>query len=169
MTYYLIWALTITLTIIGILGVIIPLLPGTTLILLAMVLHKILLPLDLTWTAIAFITLVWFLSLVIDFGGTALGARLFGGSKWGMAGATGGAMIGMFFSLPALLIGTILGAATAEKFCAQKSGITAVKSGIGAAIGFLISTIGRLICALIMLIIFLFSALSTAADKLPSP
>ena len=39
METYLIWTLTTVLTLIGLAGVVIPLLPGTTLILLAMVVH----------------------------------------------------------------------------------------------------------------------------------
>ena len=39
-----VWILTLGLTLIGLLGVILPLLPGTTLILVAMIAHKLLLP-----------------------------------------------------------------------------------------------------------------------------
>ncbi|MDR1789485.1 MAG: DUF456 family protein, partial [Opitutaceae bacterium] len=100
----LVWTLTLFLAAVGTLGVVVPLLPGTTLIFFGMVLHKLLLPGDLGWAAIGLVALIWFLSLVVDFAGAAIGARLFGGGKWGMAGATGGALVGMFFSLPALLI-----------------------------------------------------------------
>lgn len=157
---YIVWTLTIVLTLVGTLGVIVPLLPGTTLILVGMFLHKLFLPADLAWTTVGIIAFIWLLSLLIDFGGVAIGARLFGGGKWGMAGATGGAMVGMFFSLPALIIGTIIGATAAEKYVAKKSGQVAIKSGIGAAVGFLISTIGRLFCAAGMIAVFLIAVFS---------
>lgn len=41
---YAVWTLTLLLSAIGLLGVIVPLLPGTTLILVGMLLHKVLLP-----------------------------------------------------------------------------------------------------------------------------
>ena len=86
------WTLTLALMLIGVIGVIVPLLPGTTLILIAAVIHKLILPADLSWLAVGFITVFWIVSIVADFGGVVLGTRLFGGTKWGMAGASGGAL-----------------------------------------------------------------------------
>ena len=158
METYLAWTLTALLTLIGLAGVVIPLLPGTTLILLAFILHKLLLPADLSWVVIGWIAGIWLLSVLIDFLGVILGTRAFGGGKWGMLGAGGGAIIGMFFSLPMLLLGTVLGAVVAEKLIAQKSNRAALLAGVGASVGFLISTIGRLICALAMITLFLLAA-----------
>jgi uncharacterized protein YqgC (DUF456 family) len=155
----LIWSVTLILMLIGVAGVIVPLIPGTTLIMFAAVLHKVLLPADLSWVAIAFIGLFWVLSIIADVGGVILGTKWFGGSKWGMAGASGGALVGIFFSLPALLLGTILGAIAAEKLLANKTDQQALKSGFGAATGFVISTVARLACALVMVGLFLVSAL----------
>ncbi|MET0263912.1 MAG: DUF456 domain-containing protein [Rariglobus sp.] len=156
----LVWALTISLTVIGVLGVILPLLPGTTLILIAMIAHKLLLPGDVSWVAIGWIAGFWFLSVIVDFAGVLVGTRLFGGGKWGMVGAGGGAMIGMFFSLPMLILGTVLGAIAAEKLIARRSHRESLLAGAGAAVGFIISTIGRLLCAFAMIAIFLLSAWS---------
>ena len=149
------WTLTLTLMLIGLAGVVIPLLPGTTLILVAAILHKLILPADLSWLAIGLITLFWVFSIIADFGGVILGTHWFGGSKWGMAGASGGALVGVFFSLPALLLGTIFGAILAEKLLANKSDQEALKSGFGAATGFVISTVARLVCATVMIALFL--------------
>ena len=55
----------------------------------------LLLPADLSWLVIGFIALFWLLSIVADFGGVILGTRWFGGSKWGMAGASDGAFGGL--------------------------------------------------------------------------
>jgi uncharacterized protein YqgC (DUF456 family) len=153
------WTFTLTLMLIGVAGVIIPLLPGTTLILIAAVLHKIFLPADLSWLAIGFIALFWLLSIIADVGGVIIGTKWFGGSKWGMAGASGGALVGMFFSLPALLLGTIFGAIAAEKLLADKTDGQALKAGFGAATGFVISTIARLACAVVMIGLFLIATL----------
>ena len=156
------WCLTLSLMLIGVVGVIVPLLPGTTLILAAAIVHKLILPAELSWVAIGFIALFWVISIVADFGGVILGTRWFGGSKWGMAGASGGALIGVFFSLPALLLGTIFGAIAAEKLMAKKTDRAALKAGFGAATGFVISTVARIACALIMIALFLIAALTTA-------
>jgi uncharacterized protein YqgC (DUF456 family) len=155
------WCLTVTLMLIGFVGVLVPILPGTTLILIAALLHKWILPGDLTATTLWFIALFWFLSVLADLGGVLLGTRWFGGSKWGMAGASGGALVGIFFSIPILILGTMLGAVVAEKLLAKKTHGAAMKSGVGAAVGFVISTIARLACALVMIALFLISALTT--------
>lgn len=156
------WCLTITLMLIGFVGVIVPLLPGTTLILIAAILHKWIQPNDLPWLAIGFIAAFWLLSVVADFGGVLLGTRWFGGSKWGMAGASGGAFVGIFFSLPVLLLGTMLGAVAAEKLLAKKTDRAAIKAGFGAAVGFVISTVARVGCALVMIALFLISVFTSA-------
>ena len=161
METYLIWALTFLLTLIGLAGVVIPLLPGTTLILVAMIVHKLLLPGDVSWMVIGWIAGFWLLSVIVDFGGVLLGTRLFGGGKWGMVGAGGGALIGMFFSFPMLLLGTVLGAVAAEKLIAEKSNRASHHPGAGAAVGFLISTVGRLFCAFAMIALFLLAVLQS--------
>jgi uncharacterized protein len=153
------WSLTTVLMLVGVAGVIVPLLPGNVLILVAAVLHKWLLPDSVSWAVIGWVAALCAVSIVADFGGTILGARLFGGGKWGMAGAGTGAFIGMFFSLPALILGTVFGAVAAEKFIAKKSGRTSLLAGVGAATGFVLSTAVRFGCALAMIGVFLYAAL----------
>src|ERR1700712_5582921 len=158
----LVWSAAIILMLIGLIGSVVPLLPGTTLILLGALLQKWLLPDTLTWLAVGWITGFWFLSVVADIGCTIIGAKLFCGSKWGMAGATGGALLGMFVSIPALLVGTILGAVLAEKCFAKRTGEQALRAGAGAAVGFVMSTFVRLGCALIMIALYIVSAVNAA-------
>lgn len=169
MDIYLVWTLTVVLTLIGLAGVVVPLLPGTTLILIAMVLHKLMLPGDLSWAVLGGIAGFWLLSVLVDFAGVLLGTRLFGGGKWGMAGATGGAFVGMFFSLPMLVLGTVLGAMAAEKLIAKKTNRESLLAGAGAAFGFLISTAGRLLCALAMIVLFLAAVWRPAEAASPAP
>lgn len=156
-----IWIITITLMLIGLVGVVMPVLPGTTLIFVAALVHKWLRPEDLPWLAIAFIGVFWLLSVLADVGGVLLGTKWFGGGKWGMAGAGGGALVGMFFSLRMLVLGTMLGAILAEKIFARKNNPAALKAGLGAALGFVISTIARLACASVMIALFVIAAATT--------
>ncbi len=152
-----VWSLTILLSLIGLLGVIVPLLPGTTLILVGMVIHKLLLPDSISWAAVAWIGVIWLVSVVVDFVGVLVGTKLFGGGRWGMAGAGAGAIIGLFFSLPALLLGTIFGAVVAERYVAKKTHREALLAGAGAALGFVLSALGRLACGVAMIVLFLFA------------
>ncbi len=151
------WCLVVLLIVTGLVGTIVPLLPGTTLILLGVLAQKWLLPETLGWGAVAWIAGFWLLSVVADIGGTLLGTKWFGGGKWGMAGATGGALAGMFFSVPALVLGSMFGAMAAEKWLGQRSTDEALRAGAGAAVGFLISTIAKLACALAMIGLYAFA------------
>ncbi len=148
------WTLTALLMLVGFVGVIVPMLPGTTLILVGAIVHKLLLPDTLSWNAVVWIAVIWLLSVIADFLGVVIGARLFGGSKWGMAGAGGGAFVGMFFSLPGLILGTLVGAAAAEKVFAKKDPRASLKAGVGAATGFFLSLVARVACAVGMIALF---------------
>lgn len=162
---YAIWTLTSLLLLAGLVGSVVPLLPGTTLIFAGVLLHKLLLPASVSTAAVVWIGVFWLFSVVADFVCTLLGARLFGGSKWGMTGAGGGALVGMFFSLPALLLSTILGAVAAEKLLGKRTDRDALKSGLGAALGFLVSTVVRAAFALAMVALFLYAAITVAPSN----
>ncbi|MCC5024114.1 MAG: DUF456 domain-containing protein [Candidatus Synoicihabitans palmerolidicus] len=147
-----------TLTSLLMLAVLVPLVPGTTFILLGVLLHKLLLPHSLSLNMLGWVAGIWFAYVVIDFLGVLVGTRVFGGTKWGMAGASGGAFVGMFFSLPALLLGTIFGAIVAERYTAKRTHRESLRAGFGAVFGFILSTVGRLACAFLMIALFVYAA-----------
>jgi hypothetical protein len=163
---YVIWTLVILMLLAGLIGSVVPMLPGTTLIFAGALLQKWLLADTISWTAVAWIGVVWLFSLAADLVCTLVGTRLFGGGKWGMAGASGGAVAGMFISLPALLLGAMFGAVLAEKFGAKRADKDALKAGVGAALGFLAGTVVRLACALVMIAVYALAVWPAAA---PAP
>ncbi|HTX64197.1 MAG TPA: DUF456 domain-containing protein [Opitutaceae bacterium] len=156
---YLDWSLTVLLLAGGLVGAVIPLLPGTTLILAGVVLHKLLAPGSLSWLAVGVVALVWLASLAVEVTGVMIGTRLGGGSKWGMVGAGGGALAGALVSLPALLLGTMLGAILAERVARKRGLRELLLAGLGAGLGFALSYLGRLACAVAMIAIFVGAAL----------
>lgn len=163
------WFLCAGLLLVGLAGSVVPLLPGTTLMLAAVLLQKWLLPATLPWVAVAWMGVFWLLSVLADLGGTLLGTRWFGGGRWGMAGASGGALAGMFFSLPALLLGTVLGAIAAEKWLGRRTDGEALRAGAGAAVGFLLSTVARFACALVMLGLYVVAVLGALRAAVAAP
>ena len=68
----------------------------------------------------------------------------------------------MFFSLPALLLATLLGAVAAEKLGAKRTDREAWKAGAGAVVGFIAGTVIRVLCALPMVGLFAYATISTA-------
>jgi len=75
----------------------------------------------------------------------ALGAKKFGGTGWGMAGAVIGGIVGMFIGgIWGIFLGPLVGAVLFEMLFAKKDMTTSLKAGWGTFIGILISMILKL-------------------------
>ena len=150
------WFFTIALFAVGLIGTVLPILPGTTIILAAVIIHRIMLGADKSvgWKAIVVLILLTLLSYVFDFLGSYFGAKYFGATRWGALGAIAGALVGLFFGIIGLFVGPVIGAVAGE-FIAGKRMIDAGRAGWGSLLGNLGATIGRLVIALVMVSIFL--------------
>jgi len=111
-------ALTLVLMFVGLLGSVLPGLPGVTLIFLSALVYAILTDFRTVGVAILMVLFIFAaIAFVADFVATSYGARRFGASNWGtVGGAVGGiagALIGLLFlgigSLFGLILGTIAG------------------------------------------------------------
>jgi uncharacterized protein len=111
-------ALTLVLMFVGLLGSVLPGLPGVTLIFLSALVYALLTDFRTVGAAILVILFVFAaIAFVADFVATSYGARRFGASNWGTAGGAiggiAGALIGLLFlgigSLFGLILGTIAG------------------------------------------------------------
>jgi uncharacterized protein len=153
------WVIAILLMAAGLLGTILPVFPGTTVILLAAVLHRIMLGSEksIGWVAIAVLVLLTLVSYALDFASGYWGARRFGASKWGLLGVTIGAVVGIFFGIIGLFIGPVIGAIVGE-FIAGKKVIAAGKAGWGSLLGTVGGMVGKLLIAVAMIIVFLMAA-----------
>ncbi len=75
----------------------------------------------------------------------ALGAKKFGGTGWGMAGAIIGGIVGMFVGgIWGIFLGPLVGAVLFEMLFAKKSVTTSLKAGWGTFIGILVSMVLKL-------------------------
>src|SRR5918998_4987948 len=110
--------LTLVLMFVGLLGSVLPGLPGVTLIFLSALVYAIITDFQTVGAVILVVLFVFAtLAFVTDFVATSYGARRFGASNWGtVGGAVGGiagALIGLLFlgigSLFGLILGTIGG------------------------------------------------------------
>ena len=156
---YGVWALTGSLMFVGVLGAMIPMLPGPTLILLAAILHVLLRPQSgVGWWCVGLLALFTGVSFLLDFASGAVGTRWFGGSRWGMVGVLLGGLIGLFFSLPGLIIGPLLGGFAFEMLFAKKTAGAAVKNTWGVVVGTGMGMVLRLLVALAMVASFFIDA-----------
>jgi uncharacterized protein YqgC (DUF456 family) len=103
-----------------------------------------------TLAGLALLTLA---AYALDFIATAVGARRFGTSWWGVVGAVAGIVVGLFLGLAGLLIGPFLGAFAAE-LMARRGVRQAGCAGLGAWLGLLLGTAGRVCLVLAMVGIF---------------
>ena len=144
---YVLIVLGVVLIIGGILGCVLPVLPGPPLSYIGLLLlhftqrYQFSTRFLIIWAIIT--TVVYVLDYVIPSWGT----KKFGGSKRGIWGSMIGLVIGLFFFPPyGIIIGPFLGAIIGELTSGKDSG-TALKSGFGAFIGFLAGTLLKLIAS----------------------
>lgn len=155
-----VWTLTICLLIVGIIGSVVPFLPGPMLIFAAGIIHTVLRPESgmSTW-GIVVLSLGLVLSYVVDFVSGAMGARWFGASRWGIAGVFIGGIVGMFFIPFGLVLGPLIGGISFELIFAKKRLQPAAKSAWGSLLGTGVGLVLRLIVALGMVATFFLDAL----------
>ena len=123
----------------GLLGTLLPILPGTVIAFSGIAVHKLLLgEASVSWEFVAIALGITLLTLVIDAWCTWWGARRFGASWKGALGAVLGGLFGLlFFSLPGLILGPIVGAVLFE-LLDNRPGHEAARAGAGTVVGALV-------------------------------
>ncbi|RZB30648.1 MAG: uncharacterized protein SRB1_02928 [Desulfobacteraceae bacterium Eth-SRB1] len=77
---------------------------------------------------------------ILDYVIPAGGARKYGASKWGVAGAMTGMLIGLFMFPPwGMIMGSFIGAFAGE-LLARKEGKKALRAGYGVFVGIMVGT-----------------------------
>ena len=152
------WLVAIVLFAIGLIGTVLPVVPGTTIILAAAIIHRVMLGAEksIGWTTMAVLVLLTLASYLLDFLSSYFGAKHFGASKWGMLGAILGALVGIFFGIIGLFVGPVVGAITGEFFAGKKM-VAAGRAGWGSLLGHIGGMIRKLAIGLVMIMIFLVS------------
>jgi hypothetical protein len=151
------YALAALLILIGMLGTVLPLLPGVPLVFAGMLLAA--------WAGgfqqiggvtIVLLAILTALALLADLLASAFGTRVARASGWAFAGATLGAVVGVFFGIVGLLLGPFLGAIGGELFASQNLP-RAASAGFGAVLGLLLGAVAKVALAFTMLGLFVFA------------
>ena len=153
------WLFAILLFAVGLIGTVLPIFPGTTIILAAAVIHRMMLGPEksIGRKSIALLVSLTLVSYAFDFLGSYFGARYFGATRWAAFGAVVGAVVGIFFGIMGLFVGPVIGAVAGE-FIAGKRMIDAGRAGWGSLLGNLGAMVGKLLIGLVMIAVFLVSA-----------
>ncbi|MBC8128413.1 MAG: DUF456 domain-containing protein [Gloeobacteraceae cyanobacterium ES-bin-144] len=132
------WLVTISLMLAGVVGCILPILPGHLIILMAAVAHRLMLGAEgsgLYWWSFVILGLLMVISQTLEMLSGAAGSKWFGGTRWGALGALLGGIVGMFFMPFGLLVGPLVGAFLCEIIVARKTTRPAAISGVGSVVG----------------------------------
>jgi len=152
--HILLYLIAAALIVSGLVGAMLPALPGIPLIfagiwLIAAVDHYH--HLGLWW--LLGIAGVGAVGLTLDLLAGALGAKRVGASKQAVWGALVGTVIGLFLGLPGLLLGPFFGAVLGE-LAAGNSVLRSTHVGVSAWIGLIFGTIAKLVSSLMMVALF---------------
>lgn len=148
------WVAAVVLVILGLAGLVLPALPGAPMLFAGLVLAA--------WAegfayvgggTLAVLGLLAVLTYAVDFLAGAFGAKRFGASKRGVFGALAGAVVGIFFGLPGVLLGPFVGAVLGE-LSARRSLGEAGKAGFGATVGLVLGAAAKLALAFSMVGVF---------------
>lgn len=134
---------------VGIVGSILPVLPGPTAAWFGLVL--------LNWSGYGtfssqFLFICFglaILTIVLDYIIPARFVKKWGGSKWGQHGATAGVIIGVFFGPIGIIFGSFVGALLGELLLDFRNQEGALRSAWGSFLGFLFGTGIKLILCLV--------------------
>jgi uncharacterized protein YqgC (DUF456 family) len=139
----------------GFVGTVVPALPGVPMIFGGLLLAAWASGFDpVGWGTLSVLGALTVFSMVIDFVAGALGAQRHGASQRAFWGATVGAVVGIFFGLPGIIIGPFAGAVVAE-LSAGRGAQQAGRSGFGVWVGVVLGTAAKFAIAFLMLGIFL--------------
>ena len=149
------WILAGVIVIAGLVGTVVPVLPGIPLMFTGLVLLAWSTGFEpVGWGTLGVLAALTVISVLIDFLASALGAKRLGASPRAFWGATVGAIVGIFFGLPGIILGPFIGAVSAE-LIAGRGAMQAGRSGYGVWIGVILGTAAKLAIAFLMLGIFL--------------
>jgi uncharacterized protein YqgC (DUF456 family) len=146
--------LGILLVVAGILGTVLPALPGAPLVFAGLFVaawaegfEKV------GWLTLGVLAVLTLLTVAVDFLAASLGAKRVGASWLALAGAGLGMLVGLFFGLPGIILGPFAGAVLGE-YAARRDWAQARKAGFGTWLGLLIGVAGKLTLIFTMVGIF---------------
>lgn len=143
----------------GLLGSVLPALPSTPVVFGAALVHRLWFG-DKSASTLALVALgiLMGLSIAMDLAAGFVGAKKLGATWRGAVGAGVGGLIGMFFSLPGILLGPFVGAFAFEMI-GGREWREASRAGLGATLGLFAGAVGKVACCVAMIAVFLTSVL----------
>lgn len=142
----------------GILGCIIPALPGPLISWISLLLFFLLPEHEVGSTTLVVTGIFMLLVTALDYIVPVLGAKKFGSSREGVIGGMLGIVVGLFILPPfGIILGPLIGTVVGDMI-AGGTFTQALNSGLGSLVGFLIGTSIKLIYCIVVLTLFTIKA-----------
>jgi uncharacterized protein len=145
--------LGIFLMILGIIGCLVPVLPGPPLSFLGLIFLHITRFGNFPKTTLIIFAVIAIVVTILDYIIPVWGTKKFGGSKYGTRGATVGLIIGIFLGPLGIILGPLIGAFVGEMIFKDDINY-AYKAGFGSLLGFLAGIGLKLAASLVMAFYF---------------
>lgn len=147
------WLVTACLLLAGLIGCVLPVLPGHLILLIAAIAHRLMFGAEsgLHWWSFLILVVLMAISQAFEMISGAAGTKWFGGSRWGAFGALVGSIAGLFFLPLGLLAGPLIGAFVGEIAFAKKHPHPAAISGVGSVVGTLAGMAFKIVVGLLMI------------------
>lgn len=136
---------------IGLLGVILPVLPGTILSFGGMICAYFVQGSTITMTQLVICGILSIIVVVLDYILPGYFTKLFGGTKAGITGATIGTFVGFLFGIPGIILGPFFGAVIGEMVGSKTTFDNAINIGLGSMLSFLVGSGIKLIVGVYMM------------------
>ena len=136
----LLFIIAFVLIVLGIVGCIVPMLPGTPLSYAGILLLHFTNQVQFTTTQLIVWLIVVVILQVLDYITPRLGSKYSGGTTYGNRGCIAGTIVGLFFMPWGIIMGPFLGAVIGEMLGGRDLE-HALKAGIGSMIGFVLGTL----------------------------
>lgn len=151
----LLWVLAAGLIVLGLMGTVLPVLPGTVLVLAGVVLGAWIddfarVGVGTVWLVGALAVLAW----LVEWAASLLGAQRAGASRLALLGAAIGTVLGLALGLIGVLFMPLLGAAVGE-FLARRDQQRALKVGLATWLGLLAGMLAKVVLAFTMVGVFI--------------
>ena len=151
---YFLLALAIVLMIIGIIGCLVPVLPGPPLSFTGLLILHFTGFAEFGTRLLVILGLIALTVAIFDYLVPIWGTKKFGGTRYGIRGATVGLIVGLFFGPPGIIIGPFIGAVIGELIYRDDFNY-ALRAGLGSLMGFMAGIGLKLATSLIITFYFI--------------
>jgi uncharacterized protein len=161
--------LSLGLMLAGLIGSVVPAMPGTPLVLIGAVGHRLYFgDASASNTVLLVLVLLTLFSLVLDYIATIIAAKRFGATWRGVLGALLGGLAGLILlPFPGIIIGPFIGALLCEMLGGRAFHPSA-RAGFGAFLGLIVGALGKAGVCAVMMGIFAVSVITRSGAEIPS-